>query len=94
MKDHTSFVLQILDPQHSLAMLDIEKSLIFNDEEMPLEAVAQTAGAMTEAPCGCGQEQKVAGRNSALQPPLIQSLQTCHSLHMGDVFLSAITLCS
>ena len=35
-------------------MFDIEKSLIFNGEEMPMQDVAQTAEAMAEAPCGCG----------------------------------------
>ena len=36
-----------------LTMFDIEKSLILNGEEMTPQAVAETAGAMAEAPCGC-----------------------------------------
>ena len=36
--------------RRNLAMFGIEKSLIFNDEEMP---VAQTAGSIAETPCGC-----------------------------------------
>ena len=34
-------------------MFDIEKGLILNGEEMTPQAVAETAGAMAEAPCGC-----------------------------------------
>jgi len=34
-------------------VLDIEKSQILNDEEMPMQDVAEAVGAMAEAPCGC-----------------------------------------